>query len=67
VISTTRWRPDVTDVGGPPREVGQFCAVAQAVTPLEIAVRGIRPGCLVAGGARAATSYRGRSGISAFE
>jgi hypothetical protein len=29
VVSTPRWRPDRTDIGGPPREVDQFCAVAR--------------------------------------
>ena len=29
VVSTTRWRPDVTDTDGPPQEVDQFCAVAR--------------------------------------
>jgi hypothetical protein len=29
VVSTPRWRPDLSDVSGPPREVDQFCAVAR--------------------------------------
>ena len=29
VVSTTRWRPDVTGPAGPPAEVDQFCAVAR--------------------------------------
>jgi hypothetical protein len=29
VVSTPRWRPDVADLGGPPPEVDQFCAVAR--------------------------------------
>src|ERR1039457_7137391 len=30
VVSTPRWRPDVTDIGGGnPREVDQFCAVGR--------------------------------------
>jgi hypothetical protein len=29
LVSTTRWRPNLVDVGGLPREVDQFCAVAR--------------------------------------
>jgi hypothetical protein len=29
VVSTTRWRPNVADIGGDPREVDQFCAVGR--------------------------------------
>jgi hypothetical protein len=29
LVSTPRWRPDSTDIGGQPREVDQFCAVAR--------------------------------------
>jgi S-adenosyl methyltransferase len=29
LVSTTRWRPNVAEVGGLPREVDQFCAVAR--------------------------------------
>jgi hypothetical protein len=29
LVSTPRWRPDSADIGGQPREVDQFCAVAR--------------------------------------
>jgi hypothetical protein len=29
LVSTTRWRPNLAEVGGLPREVDQFCAVAR--------------------------------------
>jgi hypothetical protein len=29
LVSTPRWRPDPADIGGQPREVDQFCAVAR--------------------------------------
>jgi len=29
IVSTPRWRPDVSDIGGDPREVDQFCGVGR--------------------------------------
>jgi hypothetical protein len=29
LVSTTRWRPNVAEIGGLPVEVDQFCAVAR--------------------------------------
>jgi hypothetical protein len=29
LVSTPRWRPDPTDIGGDPRDVDQFCAVGR--------------------------------------